>query len=406
VSAAEEADMPKEAVLYDLTEFLRAPFRTGIQRVVREILAHWPHDQVALVPVSVSPDGELIRLPRVVFSLIEAFFEAGPAREKAVRFGLSALPLLGRSLPPSAVADYRGLLNAEVFCDPVRIAFYRRLLQARHSERVFFFIHDMLPWTHPEWFEAGGIFHTIDYFRLVQHIPNRAFNSTQTRGEFHARVLRREQAGGIVLPLGSDGLGQRPPSFDPACRTFLVPGSLEPRKNHRVVLDAFEDLWAQGSDARLVLAGRKGWIAEADLARIDRLRREQPLFAWRESPTDEEMAELIAASRATIYPSLGEGFGLPPVESLALGKPTIVSPAVPSTAMLEPLGQVRLSNPHDAAEVRAAVLALLDDRVARRLCADIERLTLPRWADMGPRFASWIMAHPAGLPSSRGGAAA
>jgi glycosyltransferase involved in cell wall biosynthesis len=382
--------MPKEAVLYDLTEFLRAPFRTGIQRVVFEILAHWPHHEVALVPVCVNPDGDLVRLPRAVFSLIRAFFTAGPAWQRLVRFGLFALPLFGRTLPLYGIAAYRGLLNAEVFFDPVRIAYYRRLLHAGYQKQITFVVYDVLPWTHPEWFDMGGVPCTLDYFRLLRDVPNRAFISEQTRADFFARVLRREDGTSLILPLGSDGLGRRKPSFDPACRQFLVPGTLEPRKNHRVVLDAFAALWAEGCDARLVFAGRTGWLADDELQRIDRLRRDQPLFCWHEAPTDAHLADLIQTSRATIYPSLGEGFGLPPVESLSLGTPVIVSAGIPSVAMLEPFGQVRLANSEDAAEVRAAVRSLLDDTVARRLAEGIEQLSLPRWADMGPQLAAWI----------------
>ena len=101
------------------------------------------------------------------------------------------------------------------------------------------------------------------------------------------------------------------------------------------------------------------------------------------------MREVIRDSRATLQVSLGEGFGLPALESLALGVPVIVAADIPSVAMIEPLGQCRIAaaNPES---IREAVLGLLDDEVHRRKCEEIRRLALPCWADFGGRLAAWV----------------
>jgi glycosyltransferase involved in cell wall biosynthesis len=98
---------------------------------------------------------------------------------------------------------------------------------------------------------------------------------------------------------------------------------------------------------------------------------------------------VIRGSRATLFPSLGEGFGLPPLESLALGVPVIVASQVPSLGLIAPGGQVRLDRP-DAQGIRAAVLDMLDDATARRKCQEITGLSLPRWADLGRACADWL----------------
>jgi glycosyltransferase involved in cell wall biosynthesis len=98
---------------------------------------------------------------------------------------------------------------------------------------------------------------------------------------------------------------------------------------------------------------------------------------------------LIRGSRATIFASQAEGFGLPPLESLALGVPVIVSEGLPSIAMIEPPGQVRLAQP-DAAGIRQAVLDMLDDTFARRKYEEIRGLNLPTWADLSRRLGQWI----------------
>ena len=84
-----------------------------------------------------------------------------------------------------------------------------------------------------------------------------------------------------------------------------------------------------------------------------------------------------------------EGYGIPPLESLALGVPVVVTDGLPSIAMLEPHGQIRLPQPTSAAIVQA-VRDLLDDDFARRKYEEIRRLRLPTWAEMVGRLSAWI----------------
>src|SRR5579864_2125586 len=96
---------------------------------------------------------------------------------------------------------------------------------------------------------------------------------------------------------------------------------------------------------------------------------------------DPALRQCMIESRATIYASEHEGFGLPPVESLSLGIPTIVSARLPAVAELPELGQVRLAavTPQSIAE---AVRLLCDDELAARKTAEIAELRLPGWADI------------------------
>lgn len=134
----------------------------------------------------------------------------------------------------------------------------------------------------------------------------------------------------IVIPLGheidhpsSDTAGVATQSLREPF--ILCVGSLEPRKNHRALLDAFDLVWARGVDLSLVIVGRPGYASGDTVARI----RSHPRFGRNlfhlSGCSDEELEQLYRRCAFTIVVSLFEGFGLPLVESLARGKPCVSS---------------------------------------------------------------------------------
>ncbi len=97
--------------------------------------------------------------------------------------------------------------------------------------------------------------------------------------------------------------------------SFLIVGTLEPRKGYAQTLLAFEWLWAQGIDVNFVIVGKQGWHVEA---LVDKLRRHTELgkrLFWLEGISDEYLEKVYAASSCLIAASEGEGFGLPLIEA-------------------------------------------------------------------------------------------
>jgi glycosyltransferase involved in cell wall biosynthesis len=365
--------------------------RSGIQRVSYELVRHWC-GELPLVPVRIGPDRTLLVLPEETTDRLHAWFGntegAAEARSWLLQAGReSGTPLEATPWLPHA------LLNTEVFCDLEQVAFYEEYLKGELGDRVFFLVHDLLPWLQPRWFHQAIVTFPLAYLRLLRFVRHLAFISRPTQAHFRTRMLRTPPdlptRTGSVLPLGSDGLGTAAPAFRSANQRFSVIGTLEPRKNVLGVVEAFEALWAEGRDVQLVLAGRMGWLPERDRERVLSLARTEGRFTWLDQPTDEEIRHLIRSSRATIYASWAEGFGLPPLESLALGVPVIVTASLPSVADFPPWGQIRLENPTPAA-LQAAVRSLLDDDFARDRCAEIQQLTLPTWSGFARGMADWI----------------
>ena len=106
---------------------------------------------------------------------------------------------------------------------------------------------------------------------------------------------------------------------------FLAVGTIEPRKGHSVLLDAFDALWEEGLDVQLVIIGKPGWEAEHVIARLKSHPEQSKRLIWKTGVGDAELAGHYQTCAALVMPSYDEGFGLPIVEAGRYGKPVIAS---------------------------------------------------------------------------------
>jgi glycosyltransferase involved in cell wall biosynthesis len=105
--------------------------------------------------------------------------------------------------------------------------------------------------------------------------------------------------------------------------TALVVGTLEPRKGHNDVLNAYDIVWAEGLDVGVTLVGRTGWLMQALEDRIFNHLEFGHRLHWLRDADDAMVAALYRASDALLNASEGEGFGLPLVEGAHAGLPVI-----------------------------------------------------------------------------------
>lgn len=380
--------MKQGAILCDVTEFVANPVTTGIQRVTYAIASNWP-SAPPLVPVHVTPDGCMRRLPNNTWPKMAELFTVSDAERERARKDFQRCSRNTRALSATDIASFGALFNPELFYCPKRISLYRNLVK-QVPNRVFMIVYDFIPWLQPQWFSHDAWTNTMDYLRLLRGVENLAFISEQTRHDFLHRMVRQSQSVGPVLSLGSDGLGTARPGFTAGHRRFTMVGSVEPRKNIGSVLDAFELLWATGSDVELCIVGRHVPMENIERERMEELAQREPRFRHYENLGDKELRACITGSRATLFVSKAEGFGIPPLESLALGVPVIVSANIPSLASLPALGQVRLSEP-SGENIAAAVRQLMDDEFAATKYREIESLRLPLWSDLARDVRNWIV---------------
>ena len=140
---------------------------------------------------------------------------------------------------------------------------------------------------------------------------------------------------------------------------LLAVGTREPRKNLERLLDAYLSLpTAIRAERPLVLAGPAGWRAEQLERRLEQAERKGAVRRLGYIP-DADRTALYTGAAAFAYPSLYEGFGLPPLEAAACGTPVLTSVNSP---MEEVLGDVAiLVDPLDAGSIAAGLARLLAD---------------------------------------------
>jgi len=380
-------------VFIDLTEFLNAPHRTGIQRVCGELCRFWPADY-PLIPVKLTKTLRIVLLQPESLHVIRKYFESSNSNDTNLKNTLDVLASQGET--SEREVDWSTgdrLLVPEVFYDLDRIDFYQNLPPER-AKNVYFLLYDFLPLTHPDFFPPDLPHEKIcRYFQLVRSVRNVSFISALTKEVYYRRILRRSSDGGPVLRLGSDGLGPRPrsvPSRHPSPK-FTVLGTIEPRKNHALVLEVFEPLFKEIKGLRLVFMGKMGWVDPALAERIHSLTRDCPGFEHYASPSDDLIRQHVEESWATVYLSVAEGYGLPPVESLWLGTPVIASPFVPSLEAIGSTG-VHFVEPLNLSTLREAALAIAEESYARRKSEEALSLNLPTWRSFAREVAEWIHA--------------
>lgn len=160
---------------------------------------------------------------------------------------------------------------------------------------------------------------------------------------------------------------------------ILFVGTIEPRKNLLTLVRAFEEILRHTPQRpQLVIAGREGWLSDDLHSFIERSAVKDRLLFTGYLP-EEDLAALYSSCSLCVYPSLYEGFGLPPLEAMACGAPVITSniPTIVETVA----AAARLVAPTDTSALAAAIIELLNDKAERsRLsAAGLERAAQFSW---------------------------
>jgi len=97
---------------------------------------------------------------------------------------------------------------------------------------------------------------------------------------------------------------------------FITVSTIEPRKNHKYIVDSFDKLWEKGVDVRYVIIGKVGWEVDDFISRVKNHKEYNSRLFLLENIDDEHLLYAYKNSKALIFASFIEGFGLPIIESL------------------------------------------------------------------------------------------
>ena len=325
-------------LLVDVTNIVRTDLGTGIERVVRMQLL------------------ELLRHARSGFRVEPVYLSHQGGRCHYRYAQQYACKLLG--IAPVTHSDAALDINpGDVFYAPDFAP--AATLEATHAGiytewrargvSVNFLIHDLLPVLQPAFFPPGAEHGHAAWLACIADNADRLVCiSAAVANDMQAWMRARGQHDGRrpslhVVHHGAD-IGPAcavaaPPARDAqllaqlaAAPSFLMVGTIEPRKGHLQSLDAFEQLWRDGEQVNLVIVGNEGWKPLANAERrtipkiVERLEHHPELgkrLFWLKGIDDALLQQVYQASACLLASSEGEGFGLPLIEAAHYGLPVI-----------------------------------------------------------------------------------
>ncbi|MCJ2018636.1 MULTISPECIES: glycosyltransferase family 1 protein [unclassified Methylobacterium] len=204
-------------------------------------------------------------------------------------------------------------------------------LYTRRDVRSAFFVHDLIPITHPEYGRAGEVERHRARLRTIgRHAAAILVNSADT-GHRTLDHLAAEGFGRPPVAVGHLGVepafGREGPRFHPDRPTFLVCGTIESRKNHLLLFQIWRHLAERhGADTpRLIVVGRRGWEAESAIDMLERCPGVRAHAIEATGLSTHGLAALMRSCTALLMPSFTEGYGIPLVEAAASGLPVVAS---------------------------------------------------------------------------------
>lgn len=316
-------------LLVDVSATCRNDLKTGIQRVVRSLV-----QELVLAP----PHG--YRVEPVYLTDEGGVWHYRYARDWTLR----SLGIIDVALPDDPAEYFSGDLmliadfTLRYAVETERAGVYEKL--KINGIALHFIVYDLLPIQMPEVFPRGS-FGYVEWLQAISRVADSAICISQAVaaelrawadvsslprthpikiGWFHLGADIESSVPTRGLPSDSDRVLARVS----AAPSFLMVGTIEPRKGYLQVLDAFSNLWKQGVDINLVIVGNEGWKGLPDAMRrtipeiVERLRTHPELgkrLFWLNGASDEYLEKLYAASVCLISASEGEGFGLPLIEA-------------------------------------------------------------------------------------------
>ncbi|MGH8615430.1 MAG: glycosyltransferase, partial [Gammaproteobacteria bacterium] len=186
----------------------------------------------------------------------------------------------------------------------------------RYGLKPVFFVHDLIPITHPEYCRPGERQRHVNRMNNVLDLATGVVaNSQATLDELvgYARNSGKDMPPAVVA-WPAPGMATVPPGSRPiASPYFVMLGTIEPRKNHWLLLQLWRHLieYMGAGAPRLVVIGQRGWECENVVDLLERCEILQGFVMEYSTCTDAELVTYLHHAQALLFPSFAEGFGMP-----------------------------------------------------------------------------------------------
>lgn len=314
-------------IYIDVTNLLKVSFLTGIQRVVREVVLRLlQREEQEIVLLSYNEGYHLYQ--KADTERFFSYFDQGLGERQEI---ITAEAVRMDDFRPNDIFfDIDGAWNL-----PLRRSVLLPQLKA-NGVKLAVYVYDVIPITHPQFCHEETLNNFMNYIGSYLQYADAIIASAQSTLDAIDALLGQLQLPaipGFVSWLGSDfnvqetEAGAISPEAEQAVAAgpyILMVGTIEPRKNHALLLDAFDNqLFAQGMN--LVFVGRTGWNVEALQNRIEKHPKLGKQLFHLKGMNDAAIDYLYRNAYCVAFPTFNEGFGLPIIEAFQRGTPVLAS---------------------------------------------------------------------------------
>ena len=315
---------PQREFLFDVSRLIWRSWRgrpaTGIDRVCLAYLEHF------------GAQSQLVVQRRGRIKILSADASDRLATVLATGAGAIRLDLIGALVPALLTASRTPPRPKMLYLNVGHTGLDDAALPdwiAVNAVRAIYMIHDLIPLTHPQFCRAGEeAKHERRIMNALSSARGLILNSHDTLDALNRFAASR----GVTVPnalIAWLGISKaaRPAAATSERPYFVVVGTIEGRKNHLLLLRAWERLVdAMGAGTpELAIIGGRGWEADEVFSRLDHPGRLAGHVREVSGCSDGELITLVAGARALLMPSFVEGYGLPVLEALQLGTPVLAS---------------------------------------------------------------------------------
>ena len=243
-------------------------------------------------------------------------------------------------------------------------------VRAGGARNMLAMVHDVIPLDYPEFTRPDTAARFENELKATAAACDALIYNSKDTANRTAKYLQTWGLSPKALPilLGTDPLpaSSRVPLSSPV--EFVILGTIEPRKNHQILLDIWPKI-----DAHLHIIGQRGWQNESVFRVLDTSPMMGKTVFEHAKLSDQALARRLASARALLFPSFAEGFGYPLIEALQMGLPVICADL---PCFREIAGDLPTYLPHDAPDAWHAAISAANATPREKIPKNV---SFPTW---------------------------